>query len=120
MKQNLRNGLAYRQVGEYLLPDLEVPEAPKVGVWGKRREAYLRERRNGIYTGLLVTGKLNAHLEEVDRSAEEMLFQLVTKMAAKEQVTEALKTADQMEWVRRMNSIRSRAEETVFAELIFV
>lgn len=120
MKQNLRNDLTYRQVGDYLLPELEVPEAPKVGMWGNRREAYLREQRNGIYTGLLVTGELNAHLEEIDRSAEEMLFQLVTEMAAREQVTETLKAADQMEWVRRMNSIRSRAEEVVFAELIYV
>ncbi len=120
MKQNLRNDLTYRQVGDYLLPELEVPEAPKVGVWGNRREAYLREQRNGIYTGLLVTGELNAHLEEADLSAEKMLSQLVTEMAAREQVTETLKANDQMEWVRRMNSIRNRAEEVVFAELIYV
>ena len=120
MNKTFENGLTYRQVGDYLLPELEVPEAPKIGVWGNRREAYLREQRNGIYSGLLVTGELNVHLEEIDRSAEEMLFQLVTEMAAREQVTEALKATDQMEWVRRMNSIRNRAEEVVFAELIYV
>ena len=120
MKKNLRNGLTYRQVGDYLLPELEVPEAPKVGVWGNRCEAYLREQRNGIYTGLLVSGELNAHLEEIDRSAEEMLSRLVTEIAAREQVTETLKATDQMEWVRRMNNIRNCAEEIVFAELIYV
>ena len=120
MKQNLRNDLTYRQVGDYLLPELEVPEAPKIGVWGHQREAYLRKQRYGIYTGLLVTGELNAHLEETDRSAEEMLSRLVTEIAAREQVTETLRATDQMEWVRRMNSIRNRAEEIVFNELIYV
>ena len=85
-----------------------------------KSEAYLREQRNGIYTGLLVSGELNAHLEEIDRSAEEMLSRLVTEIAAREQVTETLKATDQMEWVRRMNSIRNRAEEIVFNELIYV
>lgn len=118
--KTFKNGLTYRQAGDYLLPELEVPETPKIGVWGNRREAYLREQRNGIYTGLLVTGELNAHLEEIDRSAEEMLSRLVTEMAAREQVTETLKASDQMERVRRMNSIRNRAEEVVFAEPIYV
>ena len=88
------------------------------GVWGLRRRDYLRKHHDGIYTGMLLSGKLNAHLEETDRYANEMLDLLVKQYAAREGVTEQLKAENQMEWVRRMNGIRVRAEETVFHELI--
>ena len=74
---------------------------------------------DGIYTGMLLNGKLNAHLEEIDRSANEMLNLLIKQYAERERVTEELKAQDQMEWIRRMGSIRERAEETVFSELIY-
>ena len=85
-----------------------------------RRREYLRKHHNGIYTGLLLSGKLNAHLEEIDRSANEMLNLLITQYAERERVTEDLKAQDQMEWIGRMGSIRERAEETVFSELIYL
>ena len=111
--------LTYHREGDYLLPDLIPPESPKVGVWGLRRKNYLLKNREPIYTAMLLTGKLNAHLEEVDRQAEEMLFQLVDQMARVEGVTEQLKATDQMAWVGAMNNIRARAKECVYAELIY-
>ncbi len=113
------NELTYHREGDCLLPDLILPEAPRIGVWGMRQREFLRKHHSGIYTGLLLSGKLNAHLEEVDRLAEEMLFQLVDQMARVEGVTEELKATYQMAWVRAMNNIRARAEEMVYAELIY-
>ena len=83
------------------------------------RRRYLRIHMDGIYTGMLLTGTLEPHLEEIDESAQAMLDQIVEQMKKAEGVTEQLKAADQMEWVGRMNSIRSRAEEIVFSELIY-
>lgn len=111
--------ITYRQEGDYLLPELNVPIAPKIGMWGERHRRFLREHRRGIYSGLLLSGKLNAHLEEIDRSAESMFSQPVKCLAEKENVTEELKAADQTGWVRAMNSIRSRAEEVVLSALIY-
>lgn len=111
--------LTYHTEGEYLIPDLIAPESPAVGVWGMRRLAYLRQHRRPIYSGMLMTGNLNAHLEEVDRAAEEMMELLMAQIAEREGVTEQLKAEDQMAWVQAMNSIRSRAEEIVLAELIY-
>ena len=111
--------LTYHAEGDYLIPDLTVPEPPNIGVWGERRRQYLRRAKRPIYSAILMTGTLNAHLEEVDRQAEELLDRLTKQLAEQEGITEALKAEDQMEWVRRMNSIRSRAEEVVLAELIY-
>lgn len=113
------NELTYHREGDYLLPDLIPPESPRIGIWGMRRREFLKKNHGGIYTGLLLSGKLNAHLEEVDRQAEEMLFQLVDKMACAEGVTEQLKATDQMAWVGAMNGIGERAKEVVYAELIY-
>ena len=110
--------LTYHREGDYLIPDLLPPEAPNIGVWGMRRRDYLRKYHDGIYTGMLLSGKLNTHLEGIDRSANEMFDLLVKQYAAREGVTEQLKAEDQMEWVRQMNSIREQAEETVASELI--
>lgn len=109
----------YHQQGDYLLPDLAPPESPHIGIWGQRRRQFLMEHQKAIYTGMMLSGMLNAHLEEIDRSAEQMLEQLAKQYAADEGITEQLKATDQMEWVRRMNSIRARAEEVVLSELIY-
>ena len=111
--------VTYHAEGDYLLPDLVPPAPPSIGVWGERRRQYLRKVKRPVYSAMLMTSKLNAHLEETDRQAEKLLDQLTKQLAEQEGVTEALKAEEQMEWVRRMNSIRSRAEEVVFAELIF-
>ena len=111
--------LTYHNENGYLIPDLIAPESPAVGPWGMRRLAYLRQHRRPIYSGMLMSGTLNAHLEEIDRAAEEMTELLMTQMAEREGVTEQLKAENQMAWVQRMNSIRNRAEEIVLAELIY-
>ena len=111
--------VTYHAEGNYLLPDLVPPEPPNIGVWGERRRQFLRKAKRPIYSAMLIRGTLNAHLEETNRQAEELLDRLTKQLAEHEGVTEAMKAEDQMEWVRRMNSIRSRAEEIVLAELIF-
>ena len=111
--------ITYHREGDYLLPDLVPPEAPTIGVWGMRRRDYLRKHHDGIYTGMLLSGKLNAHLEEIDRAANEMFDLLVKQHVAREDVTERLKSTNQMEWVRRMTSIRNRVEEIIAKELIY-
>lgn len=111
--------LNYHDENGYLIPDLIAPESPAVGVWGMRRLAYLRQHRRPIYSGMLTTGTLNAHLEEIDRAAEEMTELQMAQMAEREGVTEKLKAEDQMAWVHAMNSIRNRVEEIVLAELIY-
>ena len=114
-----RTGLKYELVGDYYYPCLEVPEAPKVGRFGMVYHDYLRNHKRVTYSGLMLSGKLKEQIEEVDRQAEEMFSQLVEQMKQAEDVTEKLKAADQMEWVRRMNNIRNRAEEIVESEVVF-
>ena len=111
-------GGTYRQEGDYLLPNVEVPESPQIGIWGQRRWRYLRGHEKATYTAMLLSGGLNAHLEEVDRSASEMFNRLVAQLVVQEGVTEQLKAANQMEWVQRMNNIRNRASEIVHTTLI--
>ena len=113
-------GGTYKQVGDYLLPDVEAPESPNVGIWGQRRHKYLREHKKVLYTGMLLTGKLNVHLEEIDQSANVMFDMLVVQLKMRDGITEELKANDQLEWVRRMNSVRNRAAEVVNKELIYV
>ena len=113
-------GGTYRQEGDYLLPNIEAPESPQIGIWGQRRLQYLRTSKRVLYTTMLMEGTLNDHLEEVDKSAEEMFEQLITQMKLQEGITEDLKANNQMEWVQRMNSIRNRAAEIVYKELIYV
>ncbi|MBQ3760358.1 MAG: TnpV protein [Synergistaceae bacterium] len=111
--------LTYRREGDYLLPNLKAPEAPKIGKYGMLRREYLRKNRDPIYTGMFLNGTLNSHLEETDRKANEMLESLTTQMAKSEGVTESLKSNNQMLWVQMMNNIQSRAEEIVLTELIY-
>ena len=112
--------LTYHREGDYLLPDLVPPPEPKIGFWGMRRKRYLQQYHDGIYTGMLLSGKLNAHLEEIDHSANALFDHLIKQYADREGVTEGLKAIDQMEWVRRMNSIRERVIEIVNMDIIYV
>lgn len=111
-------GGTYRQEGDYLLTNLTVPESAPVGIWGQRRKRYLREHKGSLYTALLLSGKLDAHIMEVDQQAKEMFSRLTEQMAEQEGITELLKEESQMEWVKRMNSVRNRVEELIMEELI--
>ena len=111
--------LTYTTRGDYLLPDLNVPGSPKIGKYGMLRRSYLREHRDGIYTGMLLSGKLNGHLEEIDRTANEMMNRLTAELAKAQGVTESLKASNQMKWVSLMNNIRNQAEEIVMTELVY-
>ncbi len=118
---NEKNGLWYEKQGDYYLPCLELPkeENKPIGIWGQRHLRYLKQHRKVLYTNLLTSGKLNSHLAELNKQAEDMFFRVVKQLAEKEGVTEKLKAENQMEWVGRMNNIRSRATEIVNTELIF-
>ena len=114
-------GGTYRQEGDYLIPNLALPEEPEyqIGKYGRMRRSYLKEHRPVLYANLLTSGTLHRHLAEIDQACNERMAIIVSAIAKQEGVTEALKAADQMEWVRRMNSIRSRAEEIVLTELVY-
>lgn len=114
-----RTGLRYELVGDYYYPCLKAPEVPKVGRFGMMYHDYLCKNKRVTFSGLILSGKLKEQIEEVDRQAEEMFSQLVEQMKQAEGINEQLKAADQMEWVRRMNSIRNRAEEIVFNKIIY-
>ncbi len=118
-KGALNMELTYRTEGDYHLPNLEAPEAPKVGKYGMLRRSYLQTHRNAYYTGMLLSGRLNAHLEKIDRQATEMVEQLTARMAREQGVTEELKASDQMKWVGLMNNIRAAAEEMALTELVY-
>ena len=111
--------LTYRMEGDYRLPNLDVPEAPKVGKYGMLRRSYLKSHRNGYYTGMQLSGRLNAHLEKIDREATEMVERLTAQMAREQGVTEELKASDQMKWVGMMNNIQAAAEEAAMAEIVY-
>ena len=115
-------GGTYIQQGDYLLPNLKMPEQPEytIGVWGQRRRRYLKQHRPILYTNLLTSCKLSGHLAEIDEECNERMESLVKVIAKHEGVTEALKAADQMAWVQRMNNIRNRAEEIVLNEIVYV
>ena len=112
-------GGTYRQEGNYLLPNLTVPERVSIGIWGQRRRQYLRGHRKALYNALLLSGKLDNHLADINQQAEDVFSQLVKQMAEQEGITEQLKADSQMEWVGQMNNIRSAAEEIVNTEIIF-
>ena len=114
------NEITYHCEGNYLLPDLLPPEEPHIGIWGQRWKRYLQQYHDGLYTGLLLSGKLNAYLEEIDCQAEEMLFLKVNQMARSDGVTEQLKAEDELTWAQKMNEIREQVEEMIRKELIYV
>ena len=114
-------GGTYVRQGEYNLPCLSLPaekENKPIGVWGQRHLRYLKQHRKVLYTNLLTSGKLNSHLADIVKQAEDMFLRLVKQMAEREGVTEQLKAKNQMEWVGRLNNIRSRAMEIVNEEII--
>ena len=113
--------ITYTQQGDYLLPDLKLPEQPtvKIGIWGKRHLKYIEHYRPILYTNLLTSCQLTAYLADIDEQAENMFFRLVNQLAEKEGVTEQLKADNHMLWVRMMNNIRNQATEIVIHEIIF-
>ena len=113
-------GGTYTKVGDYYLPNLlSAEEQTEIGLWGQRHLRYIKQHRKVLYTNLLTSGKLHGYLADLDEQAEDIFFRLVKQMAEREGVTEQLKADNQMEWVARMNNIRSRATETVNIELIY-
>ena len=113
------NGPHYELVGDYYLPCLKVPESPKVGRFGIMYHNYLRNHKRVAYSGLLLSGKLNEHLQTIDSQVEEMFDTLIEQMKKAEGITEQLKAANQMKWVQLMNNIRNRAEEIVRNDRLF-
>ena len=116
------NGLDYTLVNDYYLPNLTAAapaEQHPTGRWGRLHKTYLKEQHPVLYNQLLLSGELGSYLAKLDRQAEEQLALTVRQMQETEGVTEALKAADQLEWVRRMNSIRNRAEEIVYNEIVY-
>ena len=120
---NEQNGLCYELRGDYYIPCLELPaekEERPIGVWGQRHLRYIREHKKALYTSLLTSGKLQSHLADVEEQAQELFDRLMKQRTEREGITETLKADNQMEWVRRMNALRSAVTETVNAEVIFV
>ena len=114
-------GGTYTRQGDYCLPNFALPsqEERHIGVWGERRRKYLKEHRRVLYYNLLTSGKLQAHLADVEEQAQEMFERLTKQMAEKQGATEALKAADMMAWVGRMNNIRNATEEAIYNEIIY-
>lgn len=117
---NEQTGISYTLQGDYYLPDLTLPdqEDEPIGLWGQRHSRYIKQHRKILYTNLLTSGKLNGYLVDLDKQAEDMFFRLVKQMAEREGVTEQLKANNQMEWVARMNNIRSRVTEIINNDII--
>ncbi|NLK71956.1 MAG: TnpV protein [Clostridiales bacterium] len=116
-----KNGLWYELQGDYYIPCLKLPEKEQqsIGVWGQRHLRYIKQNRKVLFLNLLTSGKLNGYLADLDKQAEEMFSRLVKQMAEREGVTEQLKADNQMEWVARMNNIRSRVTEIIIHDVIF-
>ena len=117
-----RNGLWYAKQGDYYLPELALPSEKEkpIGIWGQRHLQYLKEYKQFVYLNLLTSGRLNEYLASVDEQAEDMFSRLVKEYADRQGVTEQLKAENQLEWVGKMNNIRSRAVEIIDVELICV
>ena len=115
------NGLWYELQGDYYIPCLTVPaeEERPIGIWGQWHLRYIREYRKGLYSGLLLSGKLNGYLAELNEQAEDMFFQLIKELTEKDGITETLKAENQMLWVQRMNAVRETAMEIVNNDLIY-
>ena len=118
---NVTNGLWYELVGDYYFPCLTVPteEEQLVGVWGQRHKQYLKEHRPALYNALLLSGKLNGYLADIDQRAQELFDTIIQQMALAQGITERLKATDQMAWVGKMNNLRASATEFVNTEIIY-
>ena len=116
-----KNGMSYTLHGDYYLPDLVLrEEEPTYGKYGMLRKQFLKEHRSARYQYMLLTGKLNEHLNQIDQEVREQVETLMEQMAEKQRVTEELKSQDQMRWVRLMNNVKASAEEIVMREIIYV
>lgn len=116
-------GGTYTQQGDYLLPNLTLPaekETGNIGVWALRHKRYLKQHHKVLYYNLLTSGKLDSYLADIEEQAKQLFLRLVKELAEKEGVTEQLKSADPIAWVRKMNNIRNRSSEIVNAEVVFV
>lgn len=115
-------GVEYTQQGDYLLPNLILPEKEErpIGVWGQRHLQYLKQHHKILYYNLLTSGKLHSHLADTEEQAQALFLRLVNQLSEREGVTEQLKAENPMEWVRRMNNIRERVIEIVYSEVVFV
>ena len=113
--------ITYSQCGDYLIPNLVLPEAEQqpIGKYGRMRKRYLKDHRPVLYSNLRLSGKLYEHLAEIDRACEDRLDLIIRQMKTQENVTEKLKADDQMAWVAAMNSIQNRAEEIILSELVY-
>ncbi len=115
-------GGTYHEENGYLIPDLTLPpeEGKPIGIWGQRHLRYIKEHKRLFYVNLLTSGKLSSYLADIDKQAENMFFRLVKQMSEREGAAEKLKADNQMEWVARMNNIRSRATEIVNNDIIYI
>ena len=116
-----KNGLWYELQGDYYLPCLKLPkeESRHIGIWGQRHLRYLKQHRKVLYSELLISGKLNGYLADLNEQAADMFLRMVKELVEKEGITETLKAADQMEWVRQMNAVWEIAMEIVNNDLIY-
>ena len=115
------NGLWYELQGDYYIPCLTIPEEEQrpIGIWGRSHLRYIREYRKGLYDSLLLSGKLNGYLAELNEQAEDMFLRLVKELAEKDGITEKLKAENQMLWIQRMNLVRETATEIINHDLIY-
>ena len=112
--------LTYKRSGDYLIPDLTVPDKPvALGKYGRMRKTYLKEHRPILWNNLLLTGKLDSHLREIDRTANSRLEQMMTELAMLTGVTESLKEKSPMAWTQQMNALKAQAEEVLLTELVY-
>ena len=113
--------LEYKQLGDYQIPQVALPKTKHLiqGKFSRMREKYLKEHKKGLYEELMLDGKMEEHLGEIEESAQNMLQDIIKKIAEKNQVNEEMKATNQMEWVQAMNSIKNQAEEIVMTELIY-
>ena len=118
---NEHTGISYTLQGDYYLPDLELPEQENkpIGLWGQRHLRYIKQHHKVRYTNLLISGKLNGYLSDVDKQAEDMFLGLIKQMTEREGITEQLKVDNQMDWVAQMNNIRSRVTEIINNDIIY-
>ena len=120
-KEIIENGIHYTLHGDYYFPNLELPEVSRQTIehYGRLRLNYLREHRPGLFTRLILSGKLYEHLAEIDQTSRRRMEQIISQIAQTEDIDEILKPKDQMAWIGRMNDIRQKADEIILAELIY-
>jgi len=118
-KEMMENGIHYSMNGDYYLPEISIPDSDKpIGKWGRMRLKFLMENKPILYNQMILNGTLQSHLVETNETANRRREKMIPEMAAAEGIDENLKSVDQMEWVRRMNSIQHRVEEIILHELV--